>query len=164
MALSWIDSDNTGGMEAVSKVNFSAALFQRLSMHVKSWATTSYYMYTSCVFFVLLCTPTASLAKNCALYDPPVPGLTCFHGDQVIHAITNSPTSWMVEFYSSWCGHCQHFAPVIKELGGDIKQWSSVIRIGVLDCTGPQGNQDICTKVGVGAYPTIRVYSTKFNN
>lgn len=144
----------TDGMGALSKVKFSTSLFQRLS------STT--YLYTSCVLLVLLSAPMASLAKNCALYDPPVPGLTCFHGDQVIHAITNSPTSWMVELYSSWCGHCQQFAPAMKELGRDVKRWNSVIRIGVLECTGSKENQEICTKLGVGAYPTIRVYSTNY--
>ena len=109
------------------------------------------------VLCLLVCGPFASLAKNCALYDPPVPGLTCFHGDQVLHAITNSPASWMVEFYSSWCGHCQHFAPAMKELGKDVKHWSSVIKIGVVECTGSKENQEICTKFNVGAYPSIRV-------
>ena len=144
-------------MEAVQKVSFSTSLFQKLSINVKSCVTTT-YLYTSCVLFMFLCAPSASLAKNCALYDPPVPGLTCFHGDQVTHAITNSHTSWMVEFYSSWCGHCQHFAPAMKELGRDVKQWNSVIRVGVFECTGSNENQDICAKFGVGAYPTIRVY------
>ena len=106
---------------------------------------------------LLSCTILATEAQSCALYDPPVPGINCFHGDQVFQAITNSRTSWMIELYSSWCGHCQHFAPAMKELGKDLKQWSSVVRIGVLDCTASKENQDICSKFNIGGYPTIRV-------
>ena len=107
--------------------------------------------------FVLLFVPTSAYAQGCALYEPPVPGLTCFHGEQALKAVTNSPTGWMVELYSSWCGHCQHFAPAMKELGKEVRQWSSVIRIGVLECTESKENQAICTKFDVGAYPSIRV-------
>ena len=106
---------------------------------------------------LLACTPLATEAQSCALYDPPVPGINCFHGDRVFQAITNSRTSWMIELYSSWCGHCQHFAPAMKELGKDVKQWSSVVRIGVLDCTTSKENQDVCSKFNIGGYPTIRV-------
>jgi thiol-disulfide isomerase/thioredoxin len=106
---------------------------------------------------LLTCTPLATKAQSCALYDPPVPGINCFHGDQVFRSITNSRTSWMIELYSSWCGHCQHFAPAMKELGKDVKQWSSVVRIGVYECTESKENQDVCSKFNIGGYPTIRV-------
>lgn len=109
------------------------------------------------LLFLFTCAPLALLAQHCALYDPPVPGLTCFHGDQALSAITDSRNSWMVEFYSSWCGHCQHFAPAMKELGMDVKQWSSVIKVGVFECTESKENQKICSKFNVEAYPTIRV-------
>ena len=109
------------------------------------------------ILTLLACVPLATKAQNCALYDPPVPGINCFHGDQVLRAITNSRVSWMIELYSSWCGHCQHFAPAMKELGKDVKQWSSVVRIGVLDCTASKENQDTCSKFNIGGYPTIRV-------
>ena len=67
----------------------------------------------------------------------------------------------MLELYSSWCGHCQHFAPAMKKLGEDVKQWRSVIRIGVLECAASKENQDICAKFNVGGYPSIRVWSNK---
>ena len=109
------------------------------------------------VTLLLAYTPLATEAQSCALYDPPVPGINCFHGDQVLRSITNSRTSWMIELYSSWCGHCQHFAPAMKELGKDVKQWSSVVRIGVLECTESKENQEICSKFNIGGYPTVRV-------
>jgi len=33
---------------------------------------------------------------------------------------SRSPTLWLVEYYSSWCGHCQEFAPIFKALAKDI--------------------------------------------
>ena len=144
-------------MEATpAKTRPSTSLHQR-PVHEK-FSSTSAYLYLTCL---LLCAPLTSQAQNCALYDPPVPGITCFRGEEVLRAITNSPTGWMIELYSSWCGHCQHFAPAMKELGRDVKRWSSVIRIGVVDCTGSKENQDVCTKFSIGGYPSIKVYSLK---
>uniref|UniRef100_A0A915D4D0 Sulfhydryl oxidase n=1 Tax=Ditylenchus dipsaci TaxID=166011 RepID=A0A915D4D0_9BILA len=33
-------------------------------------------------------------------------------------------SSYLVEFYSDWCGHCRAYAPVYRSLAKDIKDWS----------------------------------------
>ena len=146
-------------MKAARDVSLSTSSLYRCPscIHDRFLANTARNSYVYALLLLLTCAPLASKAQNCALYDPPVPGIKCFHGEQVLHTITNSRTSWMVELYSSWCGHCQHFAPAMKELGKDLKQWSSVVRIGVLECTASTENQKICSKFNVGGYPTIRV-------
>ena len=35
--------------------------------------------------------------------------------------VYGSDTAWVIDFYASWCGHCQHFAPVWKKLAYDVK-------------------------------------------
>ena len=106
---------------------------------------------------ILLVLTPSSLAGTCKLYDPPTPGIHCFHGDEIDRAVVSSKTIWLVEFYSSWCGHCQHFAPVMKEIGAEVEAWSSVFKLGVLECTGSKVNQKACDKYKVQAYPTLRV-------
>lgn len=36
--------------------------------------------------------------------------------------VYNSNTSWLINFYSNWCGHCQRFAPVWRNLAKTIKR------------------------------------------
>lgn len=96
-------------------------------------------------------------ADTCALYDPPSPGIHCYHGDQVLQVLADSQWAWVLEMYSSWCGHCQHFAPRLKEMARDIEPWSGVVRVGVLECTGSKESQNVCGKMDVQGYPTIRV-------
>ena len=35
--------------------------------------------------------------------------------------VLNKPHAFLVEFYSSWCGHCVRYAPRYKQLASDIK-------------------------------------------
>lgn len=76
---------------------------------------------------------------------------------------------WIVEFYASWCGHCVHFAPTIKEFAGEIKEWTNLVKLGVIDC-GNKENGDICRENQVQGFPTMkyflpndRVYDQKEN-
>ena len=113
------------------------------------------------LFISLFLTPPTPVCSNesqsCTLYQPPALGIHCFHGSQAEEAVTESKWAWMVEFYSSWCGHCQNFAPQLKELASEMEAWSDVIRVGVVECTASEKNQEMCGKMGVEAYPTIRV-------
>jgi thiol oxidase len=35
-------------------------------------------------------------------------------------SVYNSKTAWLVEFYNSWCGFCQRFAPIWKSLAMNV--------------------------------------------
>lgn len=42
--------------------------------------------------------------------------MVLLENDTISSVIHNSPSAWIVEFYSSFCGHCHAFAPTWKKL------------------------------------------------
>ncbi|XP_062312090.1 sulfhydryl oxidase 2 [Osmerus eperlanus] len=71
--------------------------------------------------------------------------------------VQNSSTAWLVQFYSSWCGHCIQYSPTWKALAGDVQDWELAVRIGVLDCAH-EDNFDVCKEFGIHFYPTFRYF------
>lgn len=71
--------------------------------------------------------------------------------------VFNSPYIWLIEFYSSWCGHCQEFAPTFKAFAKDIAEWENVIRIGVINCPDEE-NRAVCRQMDVTSYPDTRIF------
>ena len=45
------------------------------------------------------------------LYSENDIGITILDVKNFKETVLHSSTAWMVEFYSSWCGHCVRFAP-----------------------------------------------------
>ena len=41
--------------------------------------------------------------------------------DNFNSTVFGSQNSWLIEFYSSWCGHCIRFAPTWKQLAKAVK-------------------------------------------
>ncbi|KAI5613280.1 sulfhydryl oxidase 2 [Silurus asotus] len=83
--------------------------------------------------------------------------LVILSSDTLKQTLFNSSTAWLVQFYSSWCGHCVQYSPTWKALAGDVKDWFQTIRIGVLDCAHEK-NFDICKEFGIHFYPTFRYF------
>ncbi|KAM4615977.1 sulfhydryl oxidase 2 [Polymixia lowei] len=100
-----------------------------------------------------------------SLMDSPGTGASRLYteGDPVVilsssnikPTITNSSSAWMLQFYSSWCGHCIQYSSTWKELAQDVRDWDQAIRIAVLDCA-QEDNFDICKEYGIHFYPTFR--------
>ncbi|XP_058231268.1 sulfhydryl oxidase 2 [Hemibagrus wyckioides] len=91
--------------------------------------------------------------------------LVILTSDTLKQTLFNSSTAWLVQFYSSWCGHCIQYSPTWKALAGDVKDWSQAIRIGVLDCAHEK-NFDVCKEFSIHFYPTFRYFkahSTTFD-
>ncbi|KAL4623332.1 sulfhydryl oxidase 2 [Arapaima gigas] len=95
-------------------------------------------------------------ARGAKLYSAEDP-LTILTSDTLKGTLRNSSTAWLVQFYSSWCGHCIQYSPTWKALAGDVKDWEQAIRIGVLDCAHEK-NFDICKEFGIHFYPTFRYF------
>lgn len=72
--------------------------------------------------------------------------------------ICSSTRAWVVEFYSSWCGHCIHFAPTYKEFAADVFGWKEVISVGAIDCAAEE-NMPTCREYEVMGYPTLKFFT-----
>jgi len=72
--------------------------------------------------------------------------------------------AWLVEFYASWCGHCQKFAPTFSEVARQMRGWGEVLSVGVVDCGDQKINQEICSKADILGFPTIKWYRANRTN
>lgn len=61
----------------------------------------------------------------------------------------------LIDFYSPWCPHCQHFAPEFERLALGLTGRPSGHSIfsGTVDCVA---FEEFCTAWGVNGYPTLR--------
>ncbi|DAA24214.1 TPA: quiescin Q6 sulfhydryl oxidase 2 [Bos taurus] len=72
-------------------------------------------------------------------------------------ATANSSAAWLVQFYSSWCGHCIGYAPTWRALAADVRDWAAAIRVAALDCA-EEKNQEVCRAYDIHFYPTFRYF------
>jgi len=72
--------------------------------------------------------------------------------------ICSSSKAWVVEFYSSWCGHCIHFAPTYKEFAADVFAWREVIAVAAIDCAMEE-NMPTCREYEVMGYPSLKFFT-----
>ncbi|XP_018419569.1 PREDICTED: sulfhydryl oxidase 2 [Nanorana parkeri] len=93
-----------------------------------------------------------------SLYGAQDPGIHILDRRTVNAALYNSSSAWLLEFYSSWCGHCISYAPTWQSLAADVQDWHPAIKIGVLNCADEE-NTAICKDYGVQFYPTFRFFS-----
>lgn len=93
--------------------------------------------------------------QSARLYTEEDP-VVILSSDSLKQTVFNSSSAWLLQFYSSWCGHCIQYSPTWKALAGDVKDWEQAIRVGVLDCAHEK-NFDICKEFGIHFYPTFRV-------
>lgn len=73
--------------------------------------------------------------------------------------------TWLVEFFSPYCGHCRHFAPTWEQIyervvtKGDDESQDNVrtagVKMGQVNCIS-QG--DLCNAQGIRGYPTLLLY------
>ncbi|OTF77415.1 hypothetical protein BLA29_010705, partial [Euroglyphus maynei] len=64
----------------------------------------------------------------------------------------------LIQFFNTYCGHCQAFAPLFKQfLRTTIHRWSNVVDFAVLDCANDL-NTDACRHYNIQLYPTLRTF------
>lgn len=58
----------------------------------------------------------------------------------------------LIEFYASWCPHCQRMMPIVEELRKVIGDRANIIQID------GDKNPELMDKYGVKSYPTWFIY------
>uniref|UniRef100_A0A914C3Z0 Sulfhydryl oxidase n=1 Tax=Acrobeloides nanus TaxID=290746 RepID=A0A914C3Z0_9BILA len=66
-------------------------------------------------------------------------------------------SSYLVEFYSDWCGHCRSYAPVYKSFAKDIRGWNKVVKIAAMNCADPL-NDVTCRANGILFFPYMKYF------
>lgn len=72
--------------------------------------------------------------------------------------VLGSERAWVVEFYASWCGHCQRFAPIFDQFATDIYGWKDLVSVAAMDCAAEE-NAASCRKYEVQGYPTLKFFA-----
>lgn len=127
------------------------------------------------LIFILICVVKLSRSASLSLneekrYRHLIEGQGLYTSDDDVEVLTvtnfNSklygrPNAWIIEFYNSWCGFCQRFAPSWKALATQIKSWKSMIAVGAIDCSDDD-NSAICRDFEIMGYPTLRYFHENY--
>ncbi|XP_053326292.1 sulfhydryl oxidase 1-like [Spea bombifrons] len=89
------------------------------------------------------------------LYSPDEPLVSLAGATRSL--LLGSNSSWLAEFYASWCGHCAAFRPTWSALARDVQDWRPAVYLAVLDCA-EESNRDTCNEFGVTGYPTVQFF------
>lgn len=68
----------------------------------------------------VLCLVPGSLGGAGRLYTEEDP-LVILSSGSLKSAVTNSSSAWLIQFFSSWCGHCIQYSSTWKALAQDVK-------------------------------------------
>uniref|UniRef100_A0AC34QV21 Sulfhydryl oxidase n=1 Tax=Panagrolaimus sp. JU765 TaxID=591449 RepID=A0AC34QV21_9BILA len=104
---------------------------------------------------------TVPKGVNPSLYDPSDDAIvqldeTTFN-DTVFCNGREDCSSYVVEFYSDWCGHCRSYASLYKSFAKDIRGWSKIVKIAAMNCADPL-NEATCRANGIMFFPYIKYF------
>ena len=66
--------------------------------------------------------------------------------------LTDSKTLLLVEFYASWCPHCQRMMPIVEQVKELLSGTAEVVQLDI------DRNQEAATEAGAESIPTFIVY------
>nr|XP_004654694.2 protein disulfide-isomerase TMX3 isoform X1 [Jaculus jaculus] len=67
---------------------------------------------------------------------------------------TRKDDIWLVDFYAPWCGHCKKLEPIWNEVGLEMQNIGSPVKVGKMDATS---YSSLASEFGVRGYPTIKL-------
>ena len=73
-----------------------------------------------------------------------------------IESVFQRDHAFILELYSSWCGHCIHFAPYYKAAAEFTRFWRHVIVVAAINCADSR-NVETCRRFNVYGFPTLRL-------
>lgn len=121
------------------------------------------FYYLSLTFLFIISLHNASPEEDIpGLYQPsdPIVELT---NDTIMVQLKGNNKIWLIEFYSSWCGHCQAFAPKWVKLAVQLQNWNYYVNVGAVNCANGR-NRDTCNTFSIGTYPTIKYFNAHWQN
>jgi protein disulfide-isomerase A6 len=91
-----------------------------------------------------------------AFYTPSddVVTLTATNFDSLVK---RSDSTWVVEFFAPWCGHCKSLTPEYKKAATAAK---GHLKLGAINC---DDHAQLCQQFGVKGYPTIKIFGSNKN-
>eukprot|EP00794_Sanderia_malayensis_P015846 gene15846-17444_t len=99
---------------------------------------------------------------RCGLYNKNDP-MELLDNSTIKRSIYNSEYVWVVEFYSSWCGHCHAFAPTWKKFAREVTVWDEIVQVGAIDCAEDK-NLDTCRNYAIDSFPTVKFFEAQLKN
>lgn len=67
-------------------------------------------------------------------------------------SLVNSAPVVMIEFYATWCGHCQRMMPVVAQLRELLGDSAPIYQLDI------DQNQELCSDLGITGTPTFIIY------
>jgi thiol-disulfide isomerase/thioredoxin len=117
-------------------------------------------LFSLSIFFVCVTISASEIfgVQKRILYDPKTDDVELLDSENFKSVLFGSPKATIIKFFAHWCGHCQRFAPIWKDIARDSKPWhDKVIRFAALDCALAE-NEEICKANQVNAYPTFSFF------
>ena len=92
--------------------------------------------------------PKCGKCKNLIYTDQPI-NMT---GVQLTRAIEKTDELLVVDFWATWCGPCQQFAPTFKQVASQIEPNARFIKIET------EAEQTISAKYNIRSIPTLAIF------
>ena len=79
-------------------------------------------------------------------------GVEIVNKDNFAAMVTDSTTPVLLDFFATWCGHCQKLLPVLDAVAGDLDGKVRVMKINADE------NRDLAQKFAVKGLPTMILF------
>jgi len=99
-------------------------------------------------------TESVNAAELISLYSSEDPVIELVNTNLTVN-IYDPEKIWFVEFYAHWCGYCQRFSPIWKQLARDfdVPSWYNILQFGAVNCA-----QQSCDRFSIQGTPTLRLF------